>query len=184
LVSFFLDEMAVAHSWQTLLGGRASRMLPHPIHLPLGLPLHFVVESASGLPRSRPEPLSLLPATRSRFPTFKPRVHSRAPRSSICWSDQKRILCSSNGIDFRSAHRCSRKPFRSPRVAALWWPKAHDQIFRTCLQCADALLHCAICGATFTEARRPARLRCADSARSRREMSMEPCYPASESADA
>src|ERR1035437_1999617 len=46
LVSFFLDEMAVAHSWQTLLGGRASRMLPHPIHLPLGLPLHFVVESA------------------------------------------------------------------------------------------------------------------------------------------
>ena len=46
LVSFFLDEMAVAHAWQTLLGGRASRMLPHPIHLPPGLPLHFVVESA------------------------------------------------------------------------------------------------------------------------------------------
>jgi hypothetical protein len=41
-----LDEMAVAHSWQTLLGGRASRMLPHPIHLTLGLPLRFVVESA------------------------------------------------------------------------------------------------------------------------------------------
>jgi hypothetical protein len=46
LVSFFLDEMAVAHSWQTLLGGTASRMLPHPIHLPLRLPLRFVVESA------------------------------------------------------------------------------------------------------------------------------------------
>jgi hypothetical protein len=42
-----LDEMAVAHSWQTLLGGRASRMLPHPIHLTLGLPLRFVVESAA-----------------------------------------------------------------------------------------------------------------------------------------
>jgi hypothetical protein len=41
-----LDEMAVAHSWQTLLGGTASRMLPHPILLPLRLPLHFVVESA------------------------------------------------------------------------------------------------------------------------------------------
>ena len=39
LVSFFLDEMAVAHSWQSLLGGEASRILPHPIHLPLELPV-------------------------------------------------------------------------------------------------------------------------------------------------
>ena len=46
LVSFFLDEMAVAHAWQTLLGGVAPRVLPHPIHLPLRLPVYFVVESA------------------------------------------------------------------------------------------------------------------------------------------
>jgi hypothetical protein len=44
LVSSFLDEIAAAHSWQTLLGGRASRIMPHPTH-PLSVPIAAAVRS-------------------------------------------------------------------------------------------------------------------------------------------